>query len=176
MGGEGSGRPKNPTKIKDMLTTVVPIDDIFEDEEKEIYHELIDLYMKDFDVDDLSSGDMDDVLSLATNKILELRLLKTSKGNTDKHLDVSNALEKLRKQNTSLKENLSSRRKDRINPNEYKGFSIVDLAVAFDKDKKKGLEQKAKKLKYEEDLMMEKRKDYVGNRYDIDVNKKEEDE
>jgi hypothetical protein len=176
MGGKGSGKPKKPPKIGDFLKTVLPVDDIFADDEKEIYLDIVNLYMEDFDVDDLSSGDMDDILSLSTNKILEIRLLKTSKSNVNKHLDVSNALEKLRKQNSSFKDNLLSRRKDRVNPNELKGFSIVDLAAAFDNEKKAALEKKARKLKKEEEAMLEKRDDYVGNRYDVDVDKKDNED
>ena len=77
--------------------------------------------------------------------------------------------------NEKIKESLSSRRKDRVNPNELKGFSIVDLAVAFDNDKKLKLKEKVDKLKEEEREMIEKRKDYDGNRYDIDVKEKDFD-
>jgi len=170
------GRPKNPPKIDDILKKIVPVGNIFNDDELKVYKELINLYMKDFDADDLSSGDMDDIMALATNKVMEIRLLESSKDSVDGHLDVSNAIDKLRKQNNTLKENLFSRRKDRINPNEFKGFSIVDLAVAFDEDKKKKLAEKAERLRTEEEIVLENREGYTGNRYDVDVNKKEEDE
>jgi len=163
------GRPKNPPKAKEMLKQVIPIDDIFNKDEKEIYNSLVDIYLKDFDKDELTSSDMDDVMSLAMNRVLEIRLLKTGKGNPDKQIDASTAIEKLRKQNDKIKDNLLSRRKDRVNPNEYKGFSIVDLAVAFEKEKKKELMQRIRENRKEEDEVYREYSKFKGNRYDIDV-------
>ncbi len=39
------GRPKNPPKIKEILKGVIPVDDIFDKEEKKIYESLIDIYL-----------------------------------------------------------------------------------------------------------------------------------
>lgn len=169
------GRPKNTPSHREVLKDILPIEDIFEPDEVKMYESLVDIYLQDFAEGDLTSSDMDDIMSMAMNRVLELRLLKSSKGNANKHLDVSTAIEKLRKQTEKIKENLSSRRRDRINPNEFKGFSIVDLAVAFDSDRKNALEEKTKALKLEEKEIKESRDDYVGNRYDIEVDRKEED-
>jgi len=143
---KGRGRPKNPPNVKEMLKEVIPVDELFDENELKIYNSLVDIYLGDFESDDLSSGDMDDIMSLAMNRVFEIRLLKTSKGSPDKQLDISAAIEKLRKQGDNIKSNLSTRRRDRINPNEFKGFSIVDLAVAFDDDRKLTLQDKIKKL------------------------------
>ena len=163
------GRPKNPPKVKEMLKEILPISDIFDEGEERIYYSLVDLYLEDFDESDLTTGDMDDIMSLSTNRVLELRLLRTSKGNPDKQLDISAAIERIRKQTEKIKENLFSRRRDRVNPNEYKGFSIVNLAVAFDDNKKKEFAERIGKLKEEEDMVLKSRKDSVGNRYDSDI-------
>ena len=109
------------------------------------------------------------LVELARNKVLEFRLLQESKDSSDRQLDVAAAVEKLGKKNDKIKENLSTRRKDRINPNEFKGFSIVDLAAAFTNEKKLILREKAEKLKIREKEMLEKRKDYLGNSEDLDV-------
>jgi hypothetical protein len=168
MGGQGSGRPKNPPKAKEMLKEVIPIGELFEDSETKIYESLVDIYLKDFDEDDLTAGDMDDIMGLAMNRVFEIRLLKTSKSNPSAQMDIASALEKIRKESQKLKENLSSRRRDRINPNEFKGFSIVDLAVAFDNDKKLQLSEKARGLLDEEQSVLLKREEYFGNRYDTE--------
>lgn len=168
MGGHGSGRPKAPPPPKKVIKEIIPIDEIFTPEEAGLYHDLVDVYLNDFDQEDLTSGDMDDVMDLAKNRVLEFRLLKTSRDDADRQVDISAALEKIRKENKVLKENLASRRKDRINPNEFKGFSIVDLAVAFDEDKKFKLQEQIRKNRDEEKESMEKRADYTGNRYDTD--------
>lgn len=169
------GRPKSPPKIKEMLTEILPVLEIFEEKEVATYKQLVEVYMGDFDKDDLTSSDMDDIMDLAKSRILEFRLLKIAKEKPEAVLDISAALEKLRKENQKIKESLSSRRKDRHNPNEYKGFSIVDLAVAFDDQKKLELDEKLKKFAAKEKEITEKRKDYHGNRYDTDVKIKEGD-
>ena len=169
MNNKMAGRPKNPPKAKEMLKEIIPIDDIFKADEKKIYESLVDIYLKDFESDDLTSSDMDDVMSLAMNRVLEIRLLKTGKDSTDKQIDASTAIEKLRKQNDKIKDNLLSRRKDRINPHEYKGFSIVDLAVAFEQSKKKELLEKVAVNRREEEEAMLEFSNFDGNRYDLDV-------
>ena len=148
------GRPKNPPKPKEMLKNIIPIKDMFSKDELIIYESLIDIYLKDFDNDELTSSDVDDLMNLATNKIIEIRMLKDSRDTAASHLDYSNSLEKLRKQNDKIKDNLSARRKDRIDPNEFKGFSIVDLAVAFDKEKKEAMERKSRKMRSEQEVML----------------------
>jgi len=75
----------------------------------------------------------------------------------------------LRKQNEKIKDNLLSRRKDRINPHEYKGFSIVDLAVAFEQKKKKELLEKVVVNREEETEAQKQFDKFEGNRYDLDV-------
>lgn len=163
------GRPKNPPSPKKMLQEVLPIELIFEKDEVDLYNKLVSVYLEDFDTDDLTSSDMDDILDLAKNRVLEFRLLKGSKGNVEVQLDTAAAIEKLSKKNEKIKESLSSRRKDRINPNEFKGFSIVDLAIAFDNEKKDVLKAKIDKLKQEEKEMLKIREEYEGNQNDADV-------
>lgn len=161
------GRPKKAPSPEKMLKDILPMENIFEADELKMYRELMQVYMTDFDAEDLTSSDMDDILDLSKNRVLEFRLLKETKGNPDKQLDVAATIEKLSKKNEKIKESLSFRRKDRINPNEFKGFSIVDLAVAFDMEKKAKLQNKISKLKDEEKEALERRSDYTGNKYDI---------
>ena len=171
-----SGRKGKPSPKK-LLKSVVPVNDLYTDEELKLYNNLIDVYLLDFDEDELTSSDMDDIIDLAKNRVIEIRLLKTSKESPDRQIDISAALDKLRKQNDKIKENLSSRRKDRIDPNKYKGFSIVDLAVAFDDERKFKLQEKTQKLLEKEKAILEerKKKNYVGNRFDKDVHEEDED-
>jgi len=161
------GRPKNPPKAREILKNIIPVVDMFEEAELPIYNSLIDIYLKDFDEDDLTSSDIDDIMTLATNKVIEIRLLTASKGEAESHLDYSNSLEKLRKQSDKIKDNLSSRRKDRIDPNAFKGFSIVDIAVAFDDQKKIKLEAKARRMKKSQEEAA-KALDEYGNKNDKD--------
>ena len=174
MGGSGSGRPKNPPNARKMLKEIIPVGDIFEEDELVIYTSLVDIYMRDFDEDDLSSGDIDDIMTIATNKVLEIRLLKSSKGDASLHMDISTSIEKLRKQTEKIKENLSVRRKDRVDPAKLKGLSIVDLAVSFDQEKRIRMENKARRLKAEQVKAADELAEFPGNKYDVDSIEKEE--
>jgi len=138
------GRPKNPPKFKELMEELMYTTDIFEPEELEMFKGLSNIYLKDFDEEHLTANDMDDILTMAVNKVLEMRLLKASKGHTDMQIDTSVAIERLRKATEKLKENLATRRRDRIDPKKFGGFSIVDIAVAYDMEKKKKLMEKLK--------------------------------
>jgi len=162
------GRPKKPPKFKEILESLIPSDDIFEPEEKKMYDGLISVYLQDFDEEQLTANDMDDIMSIAMNRVLEIRLLKAGKGSTIAHIDSSAAIEKLRKQTEKLKENLASRRKDRIDPKKYSGFSIVDLAVAFDSEKKDALLERTSAFKVEEDEVSGSDM-LIGNKSDEDA-------
>lgn len=163
------GRPKKPLSPKELLVKDhLPIDQLFNEEEFKIYKKLVTIYLKDLDQDELNSNDMDDIMNLAINRVMEFRLLKESKDEIGNHLNVSNAIEKLRKHTTTIKENLSVRRKDRIDPDKYKGFSIVDLVAAYDEEQSDKLAERERKLRAEEKVILDKRKDYQGNKDDKD--------
>ena len=119
MGGTGSGKPKKPV-IKKLIKEIVPTASIFSEDEAQMYEDFMEAYLADFDADELISSDMDDIMNLALNKVLAFRLLKESKDDTDRQIDIAATLEKLDKRNEKIKESLSTRRRDRINPNELK--------------------------------------------------------
>ena len=169
------GRPKNPPKFKDILNDLIPAADIFEPQELEMFNGLVGLYLNDFDESQLSANDMDDIVSISMNRVLEIRLLKTAKGNPDAQIDASIAIERLRKQTEKLKENLVTRRRDRIDPKKYAGLSIVDIAVAFDEEQKKTMYDKS--LEYAaEDAELRESELLIGNREDQDADVFDRDE
>jgi hypothetical protein len=168
------GRPKKIPEFKELLQKTIPTADIFESDELIMYEALVGIYLKDFDEAQLTANDMDDIMSIAMNRVLEIRLLKASKGDATMQMDVSASIERLRKQTEKMKENLAARRKDRIDPKKYSGFSIVDLAVGFDMDKKREvMERSSHMLLGEEEVRQSKL--LIGNRNDADVNIIEEE-
>jgi len=162
------GRPKNPPKFKELLNKYIPTAEIFDDKELPMFEGLVGIYLKDFDESQLTANDIDDIFSIAMNRVLEIRLLKGSKGNPDDLIDTSASIEKLRKQTEKLKENLAARRRDRIDPKKYGGFSIVDLAVSYDLDKKRENMDRALKMKEEEEEVLRSEL-LIGNRDDADA-------
>jgi len=162
------GRPKNPPKFKDVLYDIIPSASIFNDEELKMFKGLMDIYLNDFDESQLSANDLDDIMLIATNRVLEIRLLQTMKGNPDMQIDGSATIERLRKQTDKLKENLATRRKDRVDPKKFSGISIVDLAVAFDQNKKDHLLSKVTQFASEDDALR-KSELFIGNKNDQDA-------
>ena len=163
------GRPKAAPTAKKLLKELMPVNDLFDDIELVLYNSLVDVFLKDFDEEDLTAGDLDDIMTLAMNKIFEIRLLKTCKDKHTNHLDINKMIETSRKQTDKIKESLASRRKDRVDPNELKGFSIVDLAVAYDSVKRDSLNEKSTKLKTEESVARQMLEDHPGNKFDGDL-------
>ena len=162
------GRPKNPPKFKDLLNKFIPTADIFTEEELPMFEGLVGIYLKDFDESQLTANDIDDIFSIAMNRVLEIRLLKNSKNNSDELIDTSASIERLRKQTENLKKSLAARRMDRIDPKKYSGFSIVDLAVAYDMDKKQETLDRASKMRKEEEEALAS-KLLIGNSEDDDA-------
>jgi len=168
------GRPKKIPKFKDLLRKTIPASDIFDEGELATYEALVGIYLKDFDESQLTANDMDDIMSIAMNRVLEIRLLKASKGDATMLVDASQTIERLRKQTEKLKENLAARRKDRIDPKKYSGFSIVDMAVSFDMDKKREIMERTSKMLVGEEEVKES-KLLIGNRNDEGVDVVEEE-
>lgn len=163
------GRPPKPPSPRQLLKETIPVDQLFTEDELDLYNKLVDIYLDDFDEDDLTYNDMDDILDLVKNRVLEFRLLKDGKNDTTKQIDASAAIDKLGKKNEKIKESLFARRRDRVSGNEFQGFSIVDLVVAFSDDKKSKIEDKLNELRREESKVLEKRKNYMGNKDDINI-------
>lgn len=168
MAKKGPGRPKNPPNFKEILDNLIPASDMFTEDELEMFKGFVNIFLQDFDESQLTANDMDDIMCIATNRVLEIRLLKTARDNTDMQIDASTAIERLRKQTEKLKENLASRRRDRIDPKKYSGVSIVDIVAAFDED------ERTKKLNRSREFMEEEKEAaaselLIGNKYDQDA-------
>lgn len=168
MSKKSVGRPKKGPGPKDIIRDHIPVTEIFNEDELDIYNKLVDIYLKDLDDDDFSANDMDDVINLAINRVMEFRLLKESKDNVGNHLNASSAIERLRKHSNTIKENLSFRRKDRIDPNKYKGFTMADLVATYDEEKSKQFYERDEEFKKKEAEIVEKRKNFSGNKDDKD--------
>lgn len=100
--------------------------------EQELYYNYIRLILQDFDVDDLTASDFDDIITLALNRVIEFRLLAVGAKNTIRILEAAPTIEKFRKFSEKIKSSLASRRVDRIDVKNRPSFSIVDLASQLD--------------------------------------------
>lgn len=116
-------------------------------EEQETYYNVINLFLQDFDIKELSYGDIDDIITLAINKVLENRLLKVASSSPKLVLEAAPTLEKLRKHSDKIKTNLASRRVDRIDLKTKPALSIVELAAHLDAQDKLDFNQRIADLK-----------------------------
>lgn len=129
------------------IEKIMPALDILVDrKEQEIYYNYIALILNDFEVDDLTGSDLDDIVTLALNRVLEYRLVKGSRKNPKLVLEISATLEKFRRFSEKIKSGLASRRVDRIDVKNKPSFSIVDLAGQLDAQNKRDLEARLKAL------------------------------
>ena len=135
----------------DLIHILVPMRDALESqEEEEVFFGIIKHFVRDFPRGELTASDVDDISTIALNRILELRLLKVSKNKPQNILDAGSTIEKLRKNSDKLKMNLASRRMDRVDTKNKQSFSIVDIAVAYDTKRRAELEDRVKLLDKEE--------------------------
>lgn len=150
------------------ILTTIPLDSIFEEEEAGVFKELLGTYLKDFEEEQLSALDIDDIISLAMNRVQEVRLLQYSKESPSKMIDASQSIERLRKNTEKLKDSLAARRKDRVKNFGRDGLSVVDLIVMYEKNRKEMMEEKTSALLREEELFLQQRSD-SGNKDDMDA-------
>lgn len=165
---------ETPSKL-DSIVKLLPIEEMFDPSEQILYKDYLSVLLSDFNVDELSSGDIDDVISMAQMRVLEIRLLKACKDKPSNLLDASQALEKLRRDMHKTKESLGSRRRDRVSIRQRTDVSVVDLAALFDAERKAVLEEEEAKLNEGESKLLKEFDDSPGNKNDIDSDIIEED-
>lgn len=165
---------ETPSKL-DSIVKLLPIEEMFDPAEQVLYKDYLSVLLSDFNVDELSSGDIDDVISMAQMRVLEIRLLKACKDKPSNLLDASQALEKLRRDMHKTKESLGSRRRDRVSIRQRTDVSVVDLAALFDAERKAVLEEEEAKLNEGESKLLKDFDGFPGNKNDIDSDIIEED-
>lgn len=147
-----------------MLESLMGMREALEDgEEEEAFFSTVKQFVEDFPKNELSYSDLDDISNLALNRILELRILTLAKKSPKMILDAAQTIERFRKNSDKLKMNLASRRMDRVDTKNKQSFSIVDLAVAFDENKKQELEERGKVLKAKRDKFLAKNTEEIEN-------------
>jgi len=114
--------------------------------EQELYYNYIALILQDFDAEELTASDLDDIVTLAINKVIEVGSCSLSSRNPLKLLESSATIERFRKFSEKIKTNLANRRVDRIDVKNKPAFSIVDLASEIDDQDKADFERRMLEL------------------------------
>jgi len=129
--------------------------------EQTLYYNYIRLVLEDFESEDLTSSDIDDIMTLALNRVIEYRLMKGAAKNPMLLLQAAPTIERFRKFSEKTKSNLASRRVDRIDVRNKPAFSIVDLCATLDEQVKSDYDLRLSKMRDEN-------KDYVPPKRDDD--------
>jgi hypothetical protein len=147
----------------DTIELMMPARSILVDRQEQlIYYNTIHLFLKDFSVDEISFSDLDDVITLALNRVLEQRLWQASRKSPKMILEASSAIEKFRKHSDKIKQNLASRRVDRIDLKNKPTMSIVELAAHLDAKKQLDFEARLEALKQEATDFVPPERDEMG--------------
>ena len=130
-------------KVLGIIEKLIPARTVLANrDEQEMYYNYINLLLDDFEAEELTSSDIDDIATLALNQVIIIRLLKVGARNPLKILEASPHIEKFRKASDKIKMGLANRRIDRVDVKNRPAFSIVDLAAHLDEKKKLDFEQR----------------------------------
>lgn len=149
----------NEVKIsEELLETIIPKKDVFKGNEQERFTLYLKAYIKEYGSKgaELTISDLDDISQLCKNKILEDRLLKEAKSSDVGVADVMAAIDRLKKDNVKLKEQLASTRRDRVDPRAGQVITVMDLLEDYSRGTREGLERKMERYSAEEREFEEK--------------------
>lgn len=136
---------------KEELEIIIPTTKIFSEEEAIRFWKYFELYATEFSAEgNLTVSDRDDIATLCKNKILEDRLLEASKKGKE-IADITNALEKYKRENQQLKKQLAATRDQRYDPRAGKDFTVLDLLRYYVESKQDAFKQKMITFKEEEE-------------------------
>lgn len=150
-------------RMSEAINSIYPVFRTFDIDERVLFLNIVNSYLKDFDKDNLSFTDLDDLFSLASNKVFEYRLLQE-----DSDPSIFTRIEKLKKQSEIIKESLAARRKDRLKDISKTGITILDIAAEYDAAKAKAKADREKK-QLAKAMKMVNDDSYSGNRNDMDA-------
>lgn len=139
---------------EDLLDLIIPAKDIFSGNEQERFAKYVKEYLKEYSGRgaDLTISDMDDIAQLCMNNIMITRLLKEAKAPDRSVADVMAAVEKLKKDNKTLKDNLGSARKDRVDPRANQTLTVSEIIGEYEQERSKRRAKLAEYTQEEEEV------------------------
>jgi hypothetical protein len=147
----------------DTIELMMPAREVLVDRQEQlVYYNTINLFLQDFPADGLSFSDLDDVITLAINRVLEQRLLSASTKSPKMLLEAAPSLEKFRKHSDKIKQNLASRRVDRIDLKNKPTMSVAELGAYLDAENKLDFEKRLEVLEKEADEFVPPERDEKG--------------
>jgi hypothetical protein len=135
-----------------VMQVIAPLSEIFKPEEQKRFMAYFKLYIQEFSLSDshLTISDLDDVATLCKNKILEDRLLAASRKEPAGIAEYMPAIDKLKKENKSLKDQLAATRTQRVDPRSGKEITVLDILYEYEQRSRESLDDKLKQYEEEE--------------------------
>lgn len=120
---------------EDLLAIVVAHKDVCKGKsEEDRFLNYVKEYLKEYSKKgtELTISDMDDLAQLCLNNIVMTRMYKEHKDDVQ---EVMAAIDRLKKDNIKLKENLASTRRDRVDPRAGQTVTVMDLLTEYEQDR-----------------------------------------
>lgn len=120
-----------------LINIIVAHKDVCIGKEEERFMDYVREYLKEYSKKgaDLTISDMDDIAQLCLNNIMITRMYKDAKKADTSIADVMAAVDRLKKDNVKLKENLASTRKDRVDPRAGQVFTVSDIIADYEQER-----------------------------------------
>jgi hypothetical protein len=124
---------------EDLLELVVAAKEVCESKaEQTRFMSYVKEYLKEYSKKgtELTVSDIDDIATLCINNIMITRMYRSAKNNPEVSVaDVVASIDRLKKDNVKLKENLASTRKDRVDPRAGQTITVSDLISEYEQDR-----------------------------------------
>jgi hypothetical protein len=119
-----------------LLEIIVAHKDVCIGNEDKRFMSYVKEYLKEYSKKgtELTVSDIDDIAQLCLNNIMITRMYKDSKKADVSVADVMAAVDRLKKDNVKLKENLASTRKDRVDPRAGQVVTVSDIISEYLQD------------------------------------------
>jgi hypothetical protein len=120
-----------------LLELIVAHKDVCVGNEEKRFMSYVKEYLREYSKKgtELTISDMDDIAQLCLNNIMITRMYKEAKKNDVSVADVMAAVDRLKKDNVKLKENLASTRKDRVDPRAGQIITVSDLISEYEQER-----------------------------------------
>lgn len=146
-----------------LLEVIIAAKEVCVGKEEERFMSYVKEYLKEYGKKgtELTISDIDDIATLCMNNVMITRLYKEAKKDGNSVADVMAAVDRLKKDNIKLKENLASTRKDRVDPKAGQILTVNDLLEDYLQHRRVSFEDRKKQYEEEEEEYRDKIKTSV---------------
>lgn len=140
---------------EDLVELIVAAKEVCKDKkEQERFMSYVKEYLKEYSKKgtELTISDIDDIATLCMNNIMITRLYKEAKKDGSSVADVMAAVDRLKKDNVKLKENLASTRRDRVDPKAGQTITVSDIIGEYEEERSSRRERISNYEKEEEEV------------------------